>query len=184
MRTPEELQQIHDQMMVYLKNLIEQNLKFEVCLAATREIIRTDYHTVDMTKFQAILPFAIMEDTLSIMIDTSTPKKVYYQIIDNIYAAKKLDITINGGRKKLKADSNRGESLTKEQQILLFVEINYLKTYKDMTQAQIADYIDTNHIAGIKKFHSDQSKDVSRFINLIKTIKQTTDKISPSNYLI
>lgn len=185
MRTPEELQLIHDQMKLNLMNIIGQNLKFEVCLAASREIIRTNYHSVDMTTFQALLPFAIMEDTINIMIDPSTPKKVYYQIIDNIYATKKLNISIKGSAKKRNAESNRGEALTKEQQLLLLVEVNYLNTYKNMSQVQIGDYIESNRIVGIEKFYKyEQSKDINRFVKMIKMIKRTTDKISPSDYLI
>jgi len=185
MRTTDELQQIHDQMKSNLINLIEHNLKFEVCLAAAREIIRTNYHSVDMATFQAVLPFAIMEDTLTIMVDTATPKKVYYKIIDNIYAAKKLKTNIKGSAKKRNAESNRGEALTKEQQLLLLVEVNYLHTYKNMSQVQIGDNIESNHVASIENFDKyDHSKDINRLIRMIKMIKQTTDKISPNEFLI
>lgn len=184
MRTPKELQLIHDQMKLYLMNLMGQKLKFEVCLAAAREIIRTDYNSVDMTTFQAVLPFAIMEDIVTIMVDTATPKKVYYEIIDNIYAAKNLKINIKGSAKKRKIESNRGEALTKEQQLLLLIEVNYLYSYKNMSQVQIIAYIESNHIAGIETFHLDQSRDINRLVKMTKMIKRTTDKISPNEYLI
>lgn len=183
MKTNEELEQIHHQMKSHLMALINNTFKFEIRFAAARQIIRTDYHTVDMTTFQAILPFAIVEDTLHIMIDTATPKKVYYQIIDNIYAAKKLPVSLKESTKKRSANSTRNQ-LTKEQKLLFLIEINYLHTYKNMSQVEIGRYIEQHHIAGIKKFEEyEESKDISRFIVIIKTIKRTTDKISPDEYL-
>lgn len=175
MRTPEELQQIHDQMQIILHRVINDGIKFEECASVARQIIRLNYHDLTLDNLPQSF-FNIEHEVVQIKIDPSTTtKKVYMEIIDNIYKASKLKISIK--------DS---PNFTKEQKLVLLIEINYLSRYKQMTQIQIGNHLLQYDIAGIENsFTAEEfSKEVYRFIDLSNAIRSTYNIISPSDYLI
>lgn len=175
MRTNEELQEIHNKLKRMLKNLINGKLKFEIALSMARRIIRTDYHTVDVKVFKEDSPEEILEDTIQIMVDPSaTSKKVYYNIIDNIFAANRLKAVI-------KDDSK----FTRTQKLYLLVEINYLHTYLGLSQVKISLYLEQKNIVGITDIDEQAfSKEINRYIKLANKIKTTTEHISPEEYTL
>lgn len=174
MRTEKELQQIHDQMQGLLLGLINDGLKFEICVSTARHIIRTDYHTINPDNISSAFQIPFKEETITLMIDpSSTPKKVYMEIIDNIYNASNLP-------KVIKDSPN----LTKEQKLILLLEIHYLHHYKGMSQVQIGKYISEHKIAGLHDINEHTfSKEVHRFIIMSNAIKSTYNIISPNKYL-
>lgn len=176
MSTSEELRQkIHDRMQAILHEVINNDLKFEVCTSVARQIIRLDYNQLTLEALPASFDH-MEEEVIEIKIDPSTtPKKVYLKIIDNIYKANKLKTSIK--------DS---PNFTKEQKLILLIEINYLYHYRKMSQIQIGDYLLEHHIAGIENdFTSEEfSKEANRFISLSDAIRSTSNTISPSEYLI
>ena len=114
MKTAEELQDIHNQMQKILHGVINDGLKFEVCASVVRQIIRLDYSELSLDKLPHSFDY-IEDEVVEIKVDpATTPKKVYIQIIDNIYNA-------NNFKTSIKDSSN----LTKEQKLVLLVEINY-----------------------------------------------------------
>lgn len=176
MRTEKELQQIHDQMQGLLLGLINDGFKFEICVSAARHIIRTDYHTTNPENISSAFQIPLKQETITLMIDpSSTPKKVYMEILDNIYKANHL--------KRFIKDS---PTFTKEQKLILLIEINYLHHYKNMSQIQIGDYLIQHRISGIDDdFTSEEfSKEVHRFISLSNAIRNTINVISSQEYLI
>lgn len=176
MRTEKQLQKIHDEMQVMLLDTINSGLKFEVCVSMAKQIIRVDYHTVDMEEFRSRLPRNTDEGIIKLMVDpSSTPKNVYKTILDNIYAVNRLTNTI------LKNSPN----LKKEKKLLLLVEINYLSHYLDKSQIQIGEYLSEHPMFGIVALDPFSfSKEAYRYIEKANAIRNTSDKIYPSQYCI
>jgi len=175
MRTQKQLLEIHNSLKTILKGLISKGYKFEVSLSMARRIIRTDYNTVDVKLFKETLPQTILDDIVHLMIDpSSTSKKVYYEVIDNIFAASRL-------KTAMKDDKN----FTKVQRLCLLVEINYLHFYVNLSQIKICKYLEQHNIVGITDLDEiAYSKEINRYIQLAKKIKTTTDNILPEQYTV
>lgn len=119
MKTDEELQDIHDHLRLILLQVINDGIKFEVCTSVARQIIRLNYHELTLEKLPQSFDH-IENEIVEIKIDpATTPKKVYMEIIDNIYKASKLKTSIK--------DS---PNFTKEQKLILLVDISYFDCNK------------------------------------------------------
>jgi hypothetical protein len=175
MKSPAELQQIHDHMQGILHEVINQGLKFELCTSVARQIIRLDYNALTLE----MLPKSfnhIEEEVIQIKIDpATTAEKVYHQIIKNIYQVSKLNTSIKDSKQ-----------FSKEKKLILLIEINYLHNYKKMSQIQIGDYLREHNIASINHSFSAEafSKEVYRYIQKINAIKETYNLITPNQYLL
>jgi len=175
MRTEEQLQKIHDEMQIMLFDTINSGLKFEVCVSMGKQIIRANYHTVDIEVFRSRLPRDAHEGIITLMVDpSSTSKKVYLQIIENIFRANNL--------KTVMKDS---PNFKKEQKLILLIEINYLHHYCDKSQIQISEYLAEHNIAGAKDIDTNLfSKDAHRYIQMAMAIKNISDITSSDSFLI
>lgn len=172
MRTSEELQQVHQQMKLAIIQLINNEIKFEFCNALARKIIRTDYHTVELDTFLKNIPYSLDHEVISIRIDPySTPKKVYKQIVDKIYDA----VSIEGSTLK---DSS---VFTKDERLMLLVEINYLSHYLGKSMVQIADILNEQYTEHTNPL---DSKEIYRYIHKIQDIRDVSFYISDEHYLI
>jgi hypothetical protein len=171
-RTEEQLQQIHQQMKLSIIQLINSGIKFEFCNELARKIIRTNYHTVELDTFFKSIPNHLDHEVITIRIDPySTPKKVYKQIIDKIYDA----VQIEGSTLK---DSS---VFTKDERLLLLVDINYLSQYLNKSLVQIADILNEQFTEYTNPLNS---KEIYRYIHKIQDIRDVSFYISPEHYLI
>lgn len=168
-RTREELYALHN---ILRKKLIDTfGLKFEICLAKARKIIRTDYHTLDLSQYADDVFVDIDKDMITLKIDTSTPQKVYKEMLANIYKVSKLKSTIK--------DTER---FTKEQRLLFLIDIYFYKHYLKLSQNKIKEKLeDSEEIVSV--FNPIDTKDIHTYISMADAIRETSNYISPEQYL-
>ena len=167
-----------DNTITVLHNILRNNLidsfglKFEICLAMARSIIRLDYRTYDLNRNTDEIFSNTHQDVITIAIDTSTSKKVYQQILDNIYRASKLSAAIKGST-----------NFSKEEKLLILVDINFYSHYKQLSQQQIIQKLEELGTADIQ-YKPVDTNEINRLIKLAKAIRETSNIIAPSHYLV
>lgn len=173
-RTQEDLQAIHDQLKQKLTNLINNDLKFEVCTAMARKIIRTDYHTIDLNEFTEHLPQSLLEHQISIMVDPMLgTKQTYKKIIDNIFAASAINNQIKSGKYR-----------TRNEKLMLLIDINYIySVLAETSPDKILEHLESMFIVDVIDKPLDR-KEVRDNISLLKAIKRTNDNISFEQFTV
>lgn len=177
--TREQLDIIHNRFKAIIRKIIKDGCKFEEILYLTRRIIRSDYRRMDpsiedIVKCTYNWYTDFEKEKISIVIDPAvTPKKTYYEIIDNIYAANHLKTQIKDTR-----------TLTKDQRLFSLLDVNYLHTYHNLTQIQIVEELRVLYPSHLIEDEFRHSKDINRYIKLAQTIKTTSDQITSNQYLI
>lgn len=146
---------------------------FEYCLALVKRTIRSDLRTISSdADLVENIASNLHDSVITIKVDTMNPKKTYIQIIDNIYVHSRLSDTLKGSG-----------DFSKDEKMILLLEINFLKTYFGCSQDKIIKRLEKKKLIDIYTKKLD-SKGVHRYIQLINKIKSTTDNIQPQNYKI
>ena len=169
----EQLSSMHNRLIGILQNNFGS--KFEYVLATARAIIRADYNTLNINDIECNLGHIIVNDIIRITIDPSaTSKKIYYQVINNIFAANKLQSAIKSTR-----------LISKEDKLLALVHINYIIQHipYESSEARINKYLALLFEVQREGFFSN-SKEINRCKTIIKAIQKTTDKVTPEDYLV
>ena len=168
MRTEAELYAVHNALVEHLGT----SCKFEERLAMARKIIRLDYHTLDLHQTIENLFSTINEDIVTIKVDTSTPQKVYQEVLANIYRASKLKQHIKAYKK-----------FSKEEVLLLLLHIHFFHHYFQLSQQQIITKLEEANEIDIFDKPLDTTS-VNRLLKIAKAIKATTNTISKQDYIV
>lgn len=159
----QELDKIHYTFKAIIIKVINNGCKFEQICYIARRIIRADYNSIG-TSMDDILNNTYEwardceNNQIKLTIDpTTTTKKTYIAIINNIYATNLL-----------KTQLKDTGALTKEKKLLLLLDINYLHTYYKLSQVKIINAID-------KEYSLHDSKEINRYIKMAREIKNSSD---------
>lgn len=163
MRKDKELFAIHNT----LREHIGKYDKFEERLAVVKNMIRFDYHTLELKQSVNQLFSRINDGIKIIKIDTTTPEKVYHDVIKKIYETSNLKTFIKDTRK-----------FTKEERLLLLVDIYFLNSYFNYTQENIIDkLVDFNDILD-RQNKNLSTKELRIYLKLVKDIKADSNNIT------
>ena len=133
--TLEEIDTIHNNFKEVIIRLINEGSKFEEVLYLARRFIRVNYYNCSTnmgTTWNMIYNWAkeYEKEKITIVIDPlGVAKKEYSKILNEIYSLKSLSTLL----------SERGErsNIKKEDKLLLFLDINHLHTYHELSQIKI-----------------------------------------------